>query len=86
MLDFSRFSALSFDCYGTMIDWEAGIFSALRPILAAHDKRIDEVTLLKMYSELELEAERDEYLSYREVLHAVVRGFGKRLGFDPTEA
>jgi 2-haloacid dehalogenase len=86
MLDLSRFSVLSFDCYGTMIDWEGGIFSALRPILAAHNKRVNDVTLLKMYSELELEAEQRNYISYREVLQAVVRGFGERLAFDPTEA
>jgi 2-haloacid dehalogenase len=86
MLDLSRFSVLSFDCYGAMIDWEAGIFSALRPILAAHNKRINDVTLLKMYSELELEAERGKYISYREVLQSVVRGFGEKLGFDPSEA
>ena len=86
MLDLSRFSVLSFDCYGTMIDWEAGIFSALRPILAAHNKRVNDVTVLKMYSELELEAEQQKYVSYREVLQSVVRGFGERLGFDPTEA
>ena len=85
MLDLSRFSVLSFDCYGTMIDWEAGIFSALRPILGAHNKRVNDVTLLKIYSELELEAEQKEYVSYHEVLQAVVRGFGERLGFDPSE-
>jgi 2-haloacid dehalogenase len=86
MLDLSRFSLLSFDCYGTMIDWEAGIFSALRPILTAHNKRVNDVTLLKMYSELELEAEQGNYVSYGEVLQSVVRGFGERLGFDPSEA
>ena len=86
MLDLSRFSLLSFDCYGTMIDWEAGIFSALRPLLAAHNKRVNDVTLLKMYSELELEAEQKAYIRYREVLKSVVRGFGERLGFGPSEA
>jgi 2-haloacid dehalogenase len=86
MFDLSKFAVLSFDCYGTMIDWEAGIFSALRPILSAHNKRINDVTLLKMYSELELEAEQKKYVSYREVLQSVVRGFGEKLGFDPSEA
>ena len=86
MLEFSRFSVLSFDCYGTMIDWETGIFSALRPILAAHNKRASDETLLSIYSELEAEAERGDYLSYREVLRRVVRGFGERLGFAPSAA
>ena len=85
MLDLSRFAVLSFDCYGTMIDWEAGIFAALRPVLAAHNKRVNDVTLLKIYSELELEAEQQTYVSYREVLQSVIRGFGKRMGFDCSE-
>src|SRR5580698_665569 len=86
MIDLSQFSVLSFDCYGTMIDWEAGIFSALRPILSTHNKRVNDVTLLKLYSELELEAEQQKYSSYREVLQSVVRGLGQRLGFGPSAA
>ena len=86
MLDLTRFKVLTFDCYGTMIDWESGIFSALRPILAAHGKNISDSALLELYSELEVSAEKGEFLRYRDVLQAVVRGFGERLGFLPTDA
>jgi len=86
MLDFTRCRVLTFDCYGTLIDWETGIFSALRPILAAHGKKMTDFALLELYSELELKAEQGEYLRYRDVLQSVVRGFGERLGFVPTEA
>jgi 2-haloacid dehalogenase len=86
MLDFTRFKVLTFDCYGTLIDWETGIFSALRPILAAHDKPIADAALLQLYSELEASAEQGEFLRYRDVLQSVVRGFGQRLGFSPTDA
>ena len=85
MLDFHRFQALTFDCYGTMIDWEKGIFSALRPILEAHGKTIDDFALLKLYSELELKAEQGEFRKYREVLQSVVAGFGEQLAFKPSE-
>jgi len=85
MLDFNRFQALTFDCYGTMINWETGIFSALRPILAVHDKTVSDFALLELYSELELKAEQGEYRTYREVLQSVVTGFGERLGFKPSE-
>ena len=84
MLDLTRFKVLTFDCYGTMIDWESGIFSALRPILAAHKKSIADSELLRLYSELEASAEQGEFLPYRDVLQSVVRGFGERLGFSPT--
>jgi 2-haloacid dehalogenase len=86
MLDFNSFKILTFDCYGTLIDWESGIFSALRPILAAHRKTITDFTLLEMYSNLEAQAEQGEFHPYREVLQTVVRGFGERLGFTPTDS
>lgn len=86
MIDFTRHNVLTFDCYGTLIDWESGIFSALRPILKAHGKQITDHALLELYSELELKAEQGEYLPYRDVLQSVIRGFGERLGFIPTDA
>ena len=90
MLDLTRFKVLTLDCYGTMIDWETGIFSALRPILAAHGKKIPDSALLELYSELEASAEasaeKGEFLRYRDALQSVVRGFGERLGFSPTDA
>lgn len=86
MLDLTRFQVLTFDCYGTLIDWETGIFGALRPVLAAHSKTVTDVALLELYSELELQAEQGEFRPYREVLQSVVRGFGERLGFVPTES
>ncbi len=86
MLDFTRFRVLTFDCYGTLIDWESGIFAVLRPILAAHNKTLSDSALLKLYGELEATAEQREFRPYREVLQSVVRGFGKRLEFTPTVA
>lgn len=86
MFDFSRFEIITFDCYGTLINWEDGIFGALRPTLAAHSKNIDDATLLRLYGDFELQAEQPPYQNYRDVLASVVRQFGKELGFDPTPA
>jgi 2-haloacid dehalogenase len=85
MLDFSRFRAITFDCYGTLIDWETGLLGALRPVLRAHGRDIDDQQVLSIYSELEPLAQTP-YRRYREVLEAVVRGFGERLGFEATAA
>jgi len=87
MLDFVNTRLITFDCYGTLVDWETGIFSALRRVLAAHGKDIsDSALLLELYGELEAEAEAGEYSTYRNVLQRVVRGVGQRLGFEPSEA
>lgn len=85
-MDFSRFQFLTFDCYGTLIDWEGGILAVLRPLLAAHGKNLSEAELLELYSEIEPAIQQDGYWSYREVLQAVVRGLGERLGFSPSDA
>jgi len=84
MLDFNRFEVLTFDCYGTLIEWEAGILSALRPILSAHGKQIDDATLLKLYGDFEQRSEQGKFHPYREVLESVVRQFGDELRFTPT--
>ncbi len=85
MLNFDDFEVLTFDCYGTLIDWESGIWEALRPVLANH--RIDMLTdkALELYGELESEAERGEYHEYKTVLRMVLEGLGSRLGFIPSQ-
>jgi len=85
MLDFSRFEVLTFDCYGTLINWEEGILRCLRRILAAHGKDTDDATILRLYGDFEAHAEQGEYRRYREVLQSVVRQFGEQLGFAPTD-
>ena len=83
--DFSRFRIITFDCYGTLIDWETGILGAIRPILSAHNAHLSDVDILRMYGEIEAEEESGAYQSYKEILRAVVRGFGTRLGFTPSQ-
>lgn len=84
MFDFSRFEFLTFDCYGTLINWEAGILPVLHRVLAAHEKNIDDATLLQLYGDFELRCEQGTYHPYREVLASVVRQFGAELGFTPN--
>jgi 2-haloacid dehalogenase len=83
-LDFSRFQIVTFDCYGTLIDWEAGILGALRPILSAHGAHLADAELLRWYGDIESQLESGAYRPYKEILRAVVRGFGDRLGFVAT--
>lgn len=84
MLDFTRYEILTFDCYGTLIDWETGILTALRRILSAHGKSIDDATLLQLYGDFEQRAEHETFQPYCDVLKSVVRQFGQELKFTPT--
>jgi 2-haloacid dehalogenase len=84
-IDFARIRAITFDCYGTLIDWETGLLGALRPILRSHGQNLHDTEILKIYSELEPKAQ-NPYRRYRDVLAAVAKGFGQRLGFQLSEA
>ena len=84
MLEFNHFEVLTFDCYGTLINWEAGLLPVLQRILSAHSRHLDDATLLKLYGDFEQIAEQPPYRSYRDVLGSVVRQLGDHLGFVAT--
>lgn len=86
VLDFSRFQWLSFDCYGTLIDWESGIVGYLRPLLQSKSCHLTDAEILTLYSELEPRQQSGDYRSYRQVLAGVVRDFAHELHFDVTAA
>jgi 2-haloacid dehalogenase len=78
------FDVLTFDCYGTLIDWEAGLLAALRDALpGAAD--VDDDRLLELYAGHEAEAERPPYRSYREVLATGLRGVAADLRLQPAD-
>ena len=86
MFEFDRFTHLTFDCYGTLIDWERGILAALRPVLTEHGLSVSDDAILELYGELEAAAEAGPYQPYRAVLATVMNGVGARFGFTPTAA
>jgi len=80
-LDLTTFKALSFDCYGTLIDWEAGIAAVLAPW--GHEQRLNltDEQLLLAYADNEAAVERDTPAAlYPEVLASAFRRTGNRLG------
>ena len=86
MIDLDEVDALTFDCYGTLIDWEAGLSAAFEPILAAHHVEADGDDVLERYARHEAAAEAAPYLTYREVLATGLRGVAVELGFSPTSS
>ncbi len=80
--EFSRFKALSFDCYGTLIDWEAGIVSHLRPWADRHALEVADEDLLTIFSEIEtvVEGEASPAPLYPAVLAETLKRIGRRLG------
>ena len=85
-LDFGRFDVLTFDCYGTLIDWEAGITAGLRAVLDSRGVDAADEDLLERYAHHEALVEAGQYAPYREVLARSLRGVCAEVGVQPTEA
>jgi 2-haloacid dehalogenase len=77
---------LTFDCYGTLIDWETGILTALRPVLERVGVGSDDQALLELFGRLESTVQKEPFRPYRRVLAEVLRRMGGELGFLPTES
>src|ERR1700682_5002100 len=87
-MDFSQFTAISFDCYGTLIDWESGILPVLRDVLGSHgqSQSLSDAAILELYGEFEADAESGPYQSYRDVLQSVVWAFARPSHFEASSA
>lgn len=79
-----KFKALTFDCFGTLIDWETGILRALAMLCERYgiDEPPPRGELLALYAQLEAQAEHGEYRPYRDVLADVTKGVAARFGFQ----
>jgi 2-haloacid dehalogenase len=84
-VEFRNFEWLTFDCYGTLIDWESGLLEALHPIFGRHQISITDEQILSAYAELESAAEGGPYRSYRKILEAIVDGLGVQFSFSPSK-
>jgi 2-haloacid dehalogenase len=86
-LDLARFEALSFDCYGTLIDWETGIAAVLAPWAREQGLAVSDEELLLAYADSEAAAEREAASAlYPDVLALAFRRTGERLGAPVSDA
>jgi 2-haloacid dehalogenase len=80
--DFGRIEVLTFDCYGTLIDWESGLLAGLRAVVGDGDTD-DE--LLEAYGRAEARAEAGDWLPYRQVLGRGLAAVCAARGIAPTD-
>jgi len=76
--------AISFDCYGTLIDWDGGIDRAFADLASLEGA--DPVRLAVDRAEMEQDVQRGSYRPYGEVLRRTLRAAARKQNLEPTAA
>jgi 2-haloacid dehalogenase len=84
-LDYGRFEALTFDCYGTLIDWDTGILAGIRPVLAKRGVKPPDDEIVMVYTGFEAAAEAGPYVPYRAILGRCLREVAGHYGIKPDD-
>lgn len=79
------YEVITFDCYGTLIDWERGISDAFAKAAKVDRVVLDPAAILAAYSDMEPVVEAETYRTYRAVLAETARRVAKQLGWALSE-
>jgi 2-haloalkanoic acid dehalogenase type II len=77
-----RYDFVTFDCYGTLIDWESGIGGALAADAAASGRTVTPRECVEVYAEQEPQVEAEGFRRYRDILAESSRRTARRLGWE----
>lgn len=79
-MNLNNIELITFDCYGTLIDWETGILNALEPVFERHSVHPTRQHILRAFGDIERRVEAGSYQPYRDVLREVARRLFDRAG------
>jgi len=79
------FELITFDCYGTLVDWEGGITRAFSEAAASDGVELDPQVVVRAHAEIEPRIQAAGYRSYREVLRQTARAIAEQLGWSISD-
>ncbi len=71
-MDYTQFEILSFDCYGTLIDWKRSILDIIHPVISDYSLDIPREDLFRLFLEIDREYTIKDYTSYKEILYGIM--------------
>jgi len=81
-----RFEVVTFDCYGTLVDWESGISDAFLAAAGVEGLQFERADVLAAYMKVEPIVEAGPYRPYREVLRETAVQVARRFGWTIDDA
>ena len=83
----SNFKVLTFDCYGTLIDWEKGLLTALTPLVEQVDGALTADELLELFARFEAEEEHSgPGKLYQDILVGVYQRLASHYGVPADQS
>ncbi len=76
---------ISFDCYGTLIDWKSGVLDTLVPLFDQYFLDIGQEEIIQLFSRFDRELISGEYMFYRNVLKGIMKNFSQKLNLNLNE-
>ncbi len=73
---------ISFDCYGTLIDWRKGVLDALRPVLDDYFISMNDEQLFSLFAESDEDLVTGEFRLYRDILREIMNRIARRLNIN----
>jgi 2-haloacid dehalogenase len=87
MIDFGQFKAVTFDCYGTLIDWDTGISELVRPWLHEMNSQVPADLVVSTFALMQARHQQTRpTLLYPEVLRRSWRDIEEQFGWDENSA
>ena len=81
-MEFKSFEIISFDCYGTLIDWKKAVLDILGSVISRYHIEVEREELFMMFLEVDREVINDEYRPYREILTEITDRIAAKLSIN----
>jgi len=81
-MDFTKFKILSFDCYGTLVDWKKSIIEIVQPVIRDYHIKLPDEELFRLFLEADRKSIQTDYVPYKDVLTNVMIDIGNQLNLN----
>jgi 2-haloacid dehalogenase len=81
-MDFNQFRLISFDCYGTLVDWKTSLMDIMKPIIIRHRLDLSKDQLFDLFLKADQKSISEDYRPYHDVLVTIMDEMGKELNIN----
>jgi 2-haloacid dehalogenase len=85
-MDFSQFDLISFDCYGTLVDWKRSLRDIMEPFIKRHKLNLSADQLFDLFFKADQRSVSEKYKPYRDILVDIMDEMGKELNINLNQA